>query len=137
GLFEGTGEEGESPLSSGKRLASKTEEEIYEKLGLPYIEPEMREGRGEIKAALEGELPKLVEPEDIRGDLHMHSTWSDGRVSTQGMMRACTERGYEYMALTDHSKALAMTGGLDEEKLARQWEELDAVTAANPEITLL
>lgn len=137
GLFEGTGEEGESPLSSGKRLASKTEEDIYAKLGLPYIEPEMREGRGEIKAAQEGELPVLVELADIRGDLHMHSTWSDGRASIEDMMRACMERGYEYMALTDHSKALAMTGGLDEEKLARQWEELDEVTAANPGITLL
>lgn len=137
GLFEGTGEEGESPLSSGKRLASKTEEDIYAKLGLPYIEPEMREGRGEIKAAQEGELPVLVELADIRGDLHMHSTWSDGRASIEDMMRACMERGYEYMALTDHSKALAMTGGLDEEKLARQWEELDEITAANPGITLL
>lgn len=137
GLFEGTGEEGESPLSSGKRLASKTEEDIYAKLGLPYIEPEMREGRGEIKAAQEGELPVLVELADIRGDLHMHSIWSDGRASIEDMMRACMERGYEYMALTDHSKALAMTGGLDEEKLARQWEELDEITAANPGITLL
>ncbi len=137
GLFEGTGEEGESPLSSGKRLASKTEEDIYAKLGLPYIEPEMREGRGEIKAAQEGELPVLVELADIRGDLHMHSTWSDGRASIEDMMRACMERGYEYMALTDHSKALAMTGGLDEEKLARQWEELDEITAANPGIALL
>ncbi|MFA5550821.1 MAG: helix-hairpin-helix domain-containing protein, partial [Trueperaceae bacterium] len=137
GLFEGTGAEGASPLSSGKRLASKTEEEIYAALGLPYIEPELREGRGEIKAALAGELPNLVTTADVRGDLHMHSTWSDGRSSVEEMLLACAERGYEYMALTDHSKALAMTGGLDEEKLARQWEELDAVTAAHPHVTLL
>ena len=137
GLFEGTGGEGASPLSSGKRLASKAEEEIYTALGLPYIEPELREGRGEIKAALAGELPHLVTPADVRGDLHMHSTWSDGRSTVEEMLLACAERGYEYMALTDHSKALAMTGGLDEEKLARQWEELDAVAAAHPKVTLL
>ena len=137
GLFEGTGEEGTTPLSSGKLLASKSEADIYAKLGLPYIEPEMREGRGEIKAGLKGELPELVEEADIRGDLHMHSTWSDGRATVEEMLLACQERGYEYMALTDHSKALAMTGGLDEEKLARQWEELDAVVAAYPDITLL
>ena len=137
GLFEGTGEEGATPLSSGKRLASRSEADIYAKLGLPYIEPEMREGRGEIQAALKGELPALVLETDIRGDLHMHSTWSDGRATVEDMLLACKERGYEYMALTDHSKALAMTGGLDEEKLARQWEELDAVAAAHQDITLL
>jgi len=137
GLFEGTGEEGATPLSSGKRLASRSEEDIYAKLGLPYIEPELREGRGEIQAALAGELPELITLADIRGDLHMHSTWSDGRAAVEEMLSACTERGYEYMALTDHSKALAMTGGLDEEKLARQWEELDALVADHPEIALL
>ncbi len=137
GLFEGTGEEGATPLSGGKRLAGRTEEEIYARLGLPYIEPELREGRGEVQAALKGRLPDLLTEADIRGDLHMHSTWSDGKAAVEEMMRACAERGYQYMALTDHSKALAMTGGLDEEKLARQWRELDGVTAANPGITLL
>src|SRR5690606_15463890 len=139
GLFEGTGAEGEgaSPKSSGKLVASRTEEEIYEKLGLQYVEPEMREDRGELALAAKGQLPTLVTLADLRGDLHMHSTWSDGKASVAEMMRACIERGYEYMALTDHSKALAMTGGLDEEKLARQWEELDRVVAENPGITLL
>ena len=137
GLFEGTGEQGATPLSSGKLLASKTEADIYTKLGLPYIEPELREGRGEIEAALKGQLPELITNADIRGDLHMHSTWSDGRATVEEMLAACAERGYEYMALTDHSKALAMTGGLDEEKLARQWEELDAIAASHSGVTLL
>lgn len=137
GLFEGTGEKGATPLSSGKLLASRTEADIYKKLGLQYVEPEMREARGEIQAAAEGKLPQLVSVADIRGDLHMHSTWSDGRASATEMLQACAARGYDYMALTDHSKALAMTGGLDEAKLARQWEELDGVTAAFPGITLL
>ncbi len=137
GLFEGTGEKGASPLSSGKVLASRTEEEIYEKLGLQYVEPEMREDRGELDLAAAFDLPDLITLEDLRGDLHMHSTWSDGKASVAEMMQACQERGYEYMALTDHSKALAMTGGLDEEKLARQWEELDRVVEENPGITLL
>lgn len=126
-----------TPLSTGKRLASRTEEEIYAKLGLPFITPELREGRGEIQAALTDQLPDLIEGADIKGDLHIHSTWSDGKNTVEEMMRACADQGYEYMALTDHSKALAMTGGLDEAKLARQWEELDSVTAANPGITLL
>lgn len=137
GLFEGTGQEGATPLSSGKRLASRSEQDIYRKLGLQYVEPELREARGEIEAAASGKLPRLVTLADIRGDLHMHSTWSDGRASTQAMLEACAARGYAYMALTDHSKALAMTGGLDEAKLARQWEELDRVTTEVPGITLL
>ena len=96
----------------------------------------MRENRGEIEAAQKGELPELITQADLRGDLHMHSTWSDGAASIEQMRRACLELGYEYMALTDHSKALAMTGGLSEEKLALQWQELDALTP-NPEIRLL
>lgn len=137
GLFEGAGEGGVTPLSGGKLLASRSEEEIYAELGLPYIEPVLREGRGEVAAAQKGELPDLIQLSDIRGDLHMHSTWSDGKASVKEMMEASAELGYDYIALTDHSKALAMTGGLDEEKLARQWEELDSLEGTVPGLTLL
>ncbi len=121
----------------GARVAGRTEEEVYEAIGLPWIPPELRENRGEIAAAEEGKLPDLITLDDIRGDLQMHSTWSDGKNSIEEMLEACEERGYEYFALTDHSKALAMTGGMDAEKLARQWEEIDEVTARHDGIRLL
>ncbi len=125
------------PASRGDRVAGATEEEVYAAVDLPWIAPEIREDRGEIDAAERGELPRLVTLEDIRGDLQMHSTWSDGRETIEGMLEACAERGYEYMAITDHSKALAMIEGLDEEKLQRQWEEIEEVAARHPQIRLL
>ncbi len=121
----------------GRRVAGRTEEEMYESIGLPWIPPELRENRGEIEAAEEGRLPKLITLDNMRGDLQMHSTWSDGKNSIEEVLVACAERGYEYFALTDHSKALAMTGGMDAEKLARQWEEIDEVVAKHDEIRLL
>ena len=142
GVFE-LAEEGEESVTSttgrelGKRVAGRTEEEVYEALGLPWIPPEIREYRGEIEAAEAGELPELITLDDIRGDLQMHSTWSDGKYSIEEMLEACVERGYEYFALTDHSQALAMTGGLDAEKLARQLEEIDEIAARHPEIRFL
>ena len=81
--------------------------------GLPWIAPELREDRGEFEAAAPGRLPELIRVEDLRGDLQMHSTWSDGRATLEEMVAACAARGYEYMAITDHSKALAMVRGLD------------------------
>lgn len=132
GLFEGTEDDPHQ-----KRVAGLTEEEIYERLGLPWIPPELREDRGEIDAAESGKLPSLITLEDLRGDLHMHSTWSDGKSTLREMIDACVERGYAYMAITDHSKALAMTGGMDEAKLARQWDELDELTADLSDITVL
>lgn len=132
GLFEGTEDD-----PHHKRVAGLTEEEIYERLGLPWIPPELREDRGEIDAAESGKLPSLITLEDLRGDLHMHSTWSDGKSTLREMIDACVERGYAYMAITDHSKALAMTGGMDEAKLARQWDELDELTADMSDITVL
>jgi DNA polymerase (family 10) len=137
------GESGEEGVTSttgrelGKRVAGRTEEEIYEVLGLPWITPELRENRGEIEAAEQGTLPNLIRLEDMRGDLQMHSTWSDGKNSIEEMLEACAAKGYEYFALTDHSKALAMTGGMDAEKLARQWEEIDEVVARHDEIRFL
>jgi len=98
------------------RVAGETEEEVYEKIGLRWIPPELRENCGELEAALDGKLPKLVELSDIRGDLHMHTTETDGRASLEEMAEAARALGYEYIAITDHSKALAMANGLDEKR---------------------
>ncbi|MDO8681802.1 MAG: DNA polymerase/3'-5' exonuclease PolX [Acidobacteriota bacterium] len=95
-------------------IAGTTEESIYRALGLAWIPPELRENRGELEAAASGALPSLIERSDLRGDLHMHTTESDGRESLETMVRAAQERGLEYIAITDHSKSLAMANGLDE-----------------------
>ncbi len=126
GLFRGG--EGDDP-ERGERVAGSEEAEVYAALGLAWVPPELREDRGEIEAAAEGRLPRLLELDDMRGDLHMHSDWSDGRGTLAQMHAACAQRGYAYHAITDHSQALRLTGGLDAEKLARQWEELDRFTA--------
>ena len=96
------------------RVAGETEAEVYETLGLRLIPPELRENLGELERAAEDRLPELVEMGSIRGDLHMHTTETDGRASLEEMAAAARERGYEYIAITDHSKSLAMTNGLDE-----------------------
>ena len=101
-------------LEDNLRVAGENEEGIYEKIGMPWIPPELRENCGEIEAALEGRLPKLIQLSDIRGDLHMHTTETDGRASLEEMAEAARALGYEYIAITDHSKALAMANGLDE-----------------------
>ncbi len=116
-------------LDDNARAAGETEEEVYAKLGLAWIPPELRENVGEIDAAAEGRLPRLVEASQIRGDLHMHTTETDGRASLEEMATAAKELGYEYIAITDHSKALAMANGLDEARVvefARRVRELDA-----------
>jgi DNA polymerase (family 10) len=138
GVFE-LEEDGESDegRTQGRRVAGRTEEEVYAAVELPWIPPELREDRGEIEAAAGGELPDLIELDDVRGDLQMHTTWSDGRNSVEEMLRACADRGYEYFAITDHSQALAMTGGLDEGRLREQWEEMDEVVGRNDGIRLL
>jgi DNA polymerase (family X) len=110
------------------RIAGDTEASIYEALGLPWIPPELRENTGEIEAAEEGRLPQLVELSDMRGDLHMHTTATDGRATLEEMAEAARERGYEYIAITDHSKALAMANGLNERRaveFARQVREIN------------
>jgi DNA polymerase (family 10) len=110
------------------RIAGATEAEIYDALGLRWIPPELRENCGEIEAAAEGELPELVEMKHIRGDLHMHTTETDGRATLEEMAAAAREMSYEYIAITDHSKALAMANGLDEARavaFARQVRELN------------
>ncbi|HDR88124.1 MAG TPA: DNA polymerase/3'-5' exonuclease PolX [Bacteroidetes bacterium] len=108
-----------------KNLVSETEEKIYRKLGLRFIEPELREGRGECEAARENKLPGLITENDIRGDLHTHSNATDGRFSIREMASAAREKGYEYLAITDHSKKVAMAHGLDEKRLREQMEEID------------
>jgi DNA polymerase (family 10) len=115
-------------VENDERVAGETEAGIYEALGLPWIPPELRENTGEIEAAIEGRLPELVELKDIRGDLHMHTTETDGRGTLEEMIEAARERGYEYIAITDHSKALAMANGLDETRavaFAKQVRELN------------
>ncbi len=115
-------------LEDNTPVASATEEEIYGVLGLDWIPPELRENAGEIDAAAEHRLPKLVELSDMRGDLHMHTTESDGRATLTEMAEAARERGLAYIAITDHSKSLAMTNGLDEKRavaFAHQVREMD------------
>jgi DNA polymerase (family 10) len=106
------------------RVAGRTEEEIYEALGLEWIAPELRENQGEIEAAERGELPELVEVGQMRGDLHMHTRASDGRGTLEEMAEAAMALGYEYIAVTDHSKALAMANGLDEARAVAFAEEV-------------
>lgn len=121
-------EYGLTRLEDGRLIASETEEAIYENLGLIWIPPELRENSGEIEAASEHRIPPLVEAQDIRGDLHMHTIESDGRATLEEMAGAAREMGYEYIAITDHSKALAMANGLDEQRavaFARQVRELN------------
>jgi len=121
----------------GELVAGQDEADVYAAVGLPWIAPELREDRGEIEAAEGGDLPELITIEDLRGDLQMHSTWSDGKHSIEEMLDGCLERGYEYFAVTDHSKALAMTGGLDAARLREQWEEIAEVAARRQEIRIL
>jgi DNA polymerase (family 10) len=125
-------------LFSGKRrIAGATEEEVYEKLGLTYIPPEMREDRGEIALAKADKLPRLVTVADIRGDLHAHSDWTDGTISIEGMAAGAKASGYGYMALTDHSRRVAMAHGLDPARVARQIREVDKLNAKFKGFTIL
>jgi DNA polymerase (family X) len=103
----------------------KDEADIYAALGMAYIEPELREDMGEIEAAVDGTLPVLVQERDLRGVLHVHSTWSDGQNTIRELVEACIARGLAYLGLTDHSKIAAYAGGLTEEDLLRQHEEID------------
>jgi len=112
--------------SGGELLPAASEEELYRLLGLPFIPPELREGEGEVEAAEEGRLPRLLESSDLRGDLHVHTSWSDGSASVLAMARAAAERGYEYLAISDHSRSLAVARGLDGRRLAEQAGEIEA-----------
>jgi DNA polymerase (family 10) len=120
-----------------RRIAGETEEEIYGLFDLPFIPPELREDRGEIEAARKGELPDLVTVEDIRGDLQMHTDASDGRATLEEMVRAAQKRGYEYIAITDHSPHVVVTQGLDADALAKQIDEIDAMNDQLDDIRIL
>jgi DNA polymerase (family 10) len=113
---------------SGKQIAGSNEKEIYQKLGLAYILPELRENRGEIKAAAKNVLPKLIEADDIKGDLHMHTNYSEGKDSLKIMIGKAEALGYEYVAITDHSRSQKVANGLEIEKLKAQWEEIDELS---------
>jgi len=115
GLFE---------RDSEKKVAGRTEEELYEALGFSYIEPELRENSGEFDASRQGGLPDLVGHDDIRGDFHVHTDWSDGSDSIRDVATAAAARGYEFIAVTDHSQSLKIAGGLSPERLRKQLSEV-------------
>ena len=125
GLFKGT-----------KAVAGKTEEDLYRALDLPFIPPELREDRGEIEAAREGRLPKLIGYGDLKGDLQTQTDWTDGKHSIADMAREAQANGLEYIAITDHTISLAMMG-MDETKLAKQMEAIEAVDRRSPGIRVL
>jgi DNA polymerase (family 10) len=110
-----------------KKIGGKEEKDVYKALGMEWIEPELREDRGEIEAAQKRRLPKLVDEPEIRGDLHIHSKASDGTASIEEIAKAAQKRGYQYVAICDHSKSLKIARGLDESRLLKQIEEIDRI----------
>lgn len=106
-------------LEDGARVAGRTEEEVYRAVGVPWMPAELREDQGEIDAALTGRVPRLIEPDDIRGDLHMHTTWSDGAETAEAMASAARALGYAYICITDHSESLKLAGGVPAAELRR------------------
>ena len=121
----------------GKRIGGVREEDVFRAVGLDWVPPELRENRGEIEAAQKHTLPDLIALEDIRGDLQMHSKWTDGKNTIEEMARACKERGYEYCAITDHSSAVRVAGGLGPDDFKRQREEIEKVRSKVGGITIL
>lgn len=120
-----------------KKIAAKTEKEIYDLVGLDYIAPELRENRGEIEAAQKGRLPKLITLADIKGDLHAHTDKTDGSFSLEEMIQAAESLGYEYIAITDHSQHVRIANGLDSKQLAAEIAEIDALRRKFKNIEIL
>jgi len=120
-----------------KRIAGRTEEEVYGALDLPWFPPELREAREEFKWAAEGQLPVLVELADIKGDLHVHTDWTDGQNTLEEMAEAARQEGLEYLAIADHSKRVSMARGLDADRLRRQWEQIDRLNEKWKDFQLL
>jgi DNA polymerase (family 10) len=120
-----------------KRLAGKTETEVYKKINLPYIDPEIRENRGEVEAAKKDKLPDLITLDDIQGDLHTHSNYTDGRNTIEQMAKAAKEMGYRYIAMTDHSQHVTVAGGLKPKDLRKQFEEIDKINEKLKNFTIL
>ncbi len=118
-------------------LAGQTEEEVYAALGLPWFPPPLREARQEFEWAEQGFLPRLIQPEDIQGDLHMHTTATDGKASLEEMVEVSRQRGLKYIAITDHSRRVTMANGLDPERLRKQWEEIDTLQQRVDDIVIL
>ncbi|MFP4403376.1 MAG: DNA polymerase/3'-5' exonuclease PolX [Candidatus Woesearchaeota archaeon] len=110
-----------------KKISLKNEKELYKKLGLQYIPPEIRENRGEIELAKNNKIPKLIRHSDIKGDLHIHTTYSDGLDTIKDIVDNAKKKGYRYIAITDHSKSRKIAGGLSEKKLKEQWKEIDKI----------
>ena len=126
GLFEGE-----------KQIAGENEEDVYKALGLEWIPPELRENRGEIEAAMNGSLPKIVDYKDVRGDLHTHSKWSDGANTIEEVVEEARKRGYEYIAITDHAGNLKVAGGMNEEEIKKQAEEIEKLRKKYDDIHIL
>ncbi|MFC1576667.1 DNA polymerase/3'-5' exonuclease PolX [Candidatus Omnitrophota bacterium] len=124
-------------VKTNKKIAGKDEQGVYRALGLPFIPPELREDKGEIELALKGRLPRLVELKDIRGDLHVHSLFSDGELTFEEIAAAGEKMGYEYIAITDHSKTLAIAGGLPEKTLLQNVEKVRKLNKKLGNIRLL
>jgi DNA polymerase (family X) len=118
-------------------IAGRTEEEVYQAVGLPWIPPELRENRGEIERAEAGKLPKLIELSDMRGDLHMHTTATDGAATIAEMIAGAKARGRKYIAITDHSKRVSMANGLDGPRLRAHWKEIDKIRSKTTGIEVL
>ncbi len=124
-------------FQSDKLMAGRTEEEVFNFLGMDYIEPELRENTGEIQAAIDGVLPKIIVESDLKGDLQIHTDWSDGKNSIMDMASEAQKIGYEYIAITDHSKSLSTAKGLDDKALKKQMDEIDAVNKKMDSLTVL
>jgi DNA polymerase (family 10) len=120
-----------------KQVGGRTEEEVYRSVGLPYIEPELRENRGEIEAAQKEDLPRLITLEDIKGDLHAHTNLTDGRNTLEEMVEAARNRGYEYLAITNHSPQVTVARGISSHVLMKQLEEIDRISERCPGISIL
>ena len=120
-----------------QKISGSSEKDIYATMGFAYIEPELRENRGELEAAKSGGLPNLIKQEDMKGDLHIHTTYSDGKQSIEDMADAAKKLGYKYIAITDHSQHLAIVHGMDEKKLRHQLEEIDKINEKLNGITIL
>lgn len=119
----------EGVYKNSECIASRSENEIYQQLKLSFIAPELREAQGEIEAASHNALPKLITLDDIKGDLHSHTNETDGKERLETMVKAAIDKGYEYLAITDHSKRLAITNGLDEKRLLKQIKEIDRLNS--------
>jgi DNA polymerase (family 10) len=120
-----------------KRVAGRTEQEVYTKLGLPFIEPELREDRGEIEVAQQGKLPKLLDLDDIRGDLHVHTKRTDGHDTIEELVEAAKQRGYDYIAITDHSRHVTVARGLKPNQVRQQIKEIDKINRKLKGFTVL